>query len=100
MDDPSIRIEQLLWGTDWGASIVAHSQPTKDPPMYWDQISDRGLPAHQPDYWGTSLRQLEKYAWMEELPQDELNLILGGNACELLDIEPPHTRLFPNYLDT
>ncbi|MFC6723550.1 amidohydrolase family protein [Halobium palmae] len=97
-NDPSIDISQLLWGTDWGASMVAHSQPTKDPPMYWDQIQSRGLPAHQPDYWGTSIRQLKKFVWDEELPQDEFNLILGGNACRLLDIEPPETRLFPEYL--
>ncbi|WP_336022810.1 amidohydrolase family protein [Halobellus salinisoli] len=98
MDDPSIDLSQLLWGTDWGASIVAHSQPTKDPPIYWDQISERGLPAHQPDYWGTSLRQIEKYTWDEELPQDELNQILGGNACDLFGFEPPESRMFPEYL--
>jgi len=98
MNDPNISIEQLLWGTDWGASIVAHGQPKEDPPMYWDQIDSRGLPAHQPDYWGTSLRQLEKYVWETELPQDEFNQLLGGNACELLDLDPPETRLFPQYV--
>ena len=98
LNDPNIAIDQLLWGTDWGASIVEHSQPNEYPPMYWDQISDRGLPAHQVDYWGSSHRQLLKYALENDLPQDDLNLIMGGNAVRLLDLEVPETRLFPNYV--
>lgn len=99
LNDPNIGPEQLLWGTDWGASIVEHSQPHDYPPMYWDQIKDRGLPAHQVDYWGSSFRQLLKYSLEYNLPQDDLNLILGGNACRLLDIEPPEKRLFPEYVE-
>jgi predicted TIM-barrel fold metal-dependent hydrolase len=29
-----------------------------------------------------------------DLSQDDLNLILGGNAARLFGIELPHTRLF------
>jgi hypothetical protein len=35
-----------------------------------------------------------------DLSQDDLNLILGGNAARLFKIELPHTRLFsvmPDY---
>lgn len=99
MNDPNISIEQLLWGNDWGASMPQYHQPGEDPPMYWDQINDWGLPAHQVDYWGSSQRQLWKYALETDLPQDDLNLIVGGNAVRLFDIEVPHSRLFPDYID-
>ena len=98
LNDPNIGIEQLLWGGDWGASMVEHSNRGGDPPMWWDQIQSRGLPAHQVDYWGSAQRQLLKFATETDLPQDELNMILGGNAVRLFDLEPPETRLFQNYL--
>jgi len=99
LNDPNIGIDQILWGTDWGASMVEHSQPNEDPPFYWEQISDRGLPAHQSDYWGPSLRQLQKFAMEQDLPQEELNLILGGNAVRLFDIEVEDDRMFQHYVD-
>ena len=99
LNDPNISIEQILWGTDWGASMVEHSQPNEDPPYYWEQINERGLPAHQSDYWGPSLRQLQKFAMEQDLPQEELNLILGGNAVRLFDIEVEDDRMFRNYID-
>ncbi|WP_139173404.1 amidohydrolase family protein [Halogranum gelatinilyticum] len=97
MNDPNISVEQLLWGSDWGASMIQHSQHHEYPPTYWEQINSRGLPAHQVDYWGATQRQLLKYAMETDLPQDDLNLILGGNAARLLDLELPHTRMFPDY---
>jgi hypothetical protein len=53
------------------------------------------------DYFGWSLRQLGKAADMFDLPQDDLNLILGGNAVRLFKLEDklPHTRLFKQYLN-
>ena len=99
LNDPNIGVEQVLWGNDWGASMVQHHQPGEYPPTYWEQISDRGLPAHQSDYWGAGLRQLLKYAMEVDLPQDDLNMILGGNAVRLFDLDVPETRLFPEYID-
>ncbi|WP_336365235.1 amidohydrolase family protein [Halalkalicoccus salilacus] len=98
LKDPNISIDQILWGTDWGASMVQHSQPQESPPTYWEQIKNRGLPAHQVDYWGASLRQLLKYSLEEDLTQDDLNLILGGNAVRLLDLEIPQDRIFSEYI--
>lgn len=99
LNDPNIGIDQILWGTDWGASMPQVSQPGEDPPMYWDQVVDRGLPAHQVDYWGGSLHQLLKYSLETDIPQDELNLILGGNAVRLFDLDVPDDRMFQQYVD-
>jgi len=103
MNDPDIGPDQLLWGTDWGASMIAKSNnsesPMDFPSIRWEQFSSDGVPAHQPDYWGTSLRMLNKYAMDHDVPQDELNKILGGNFCDLYDIEPPHKRLFPEFIE-
>jgi len=40
------------------------------------------------------LRQVDKMANKLDLSQDDLNLILGGNAARLFNIELSHTRLF------
>ena len=88
--DPNIGPEKLLWGTDWGASIPFHSQPGRYPPAYAVQVRSRGPVGHQVDTWGWSLRELARL----RIPQDDLNLILGGNAARLFKLEPPLRRLF------
>lgn len=98
LNDPNIAIDQIMWGNDWGASMVQHHQPNEYPPTYWEQISSRGLPAHQPDYWGASFRQILKYSMEHDLPQDELNLIMGGNAARLLDLPIPDHRMFQEFV--
>jgi predicted TIM-barrel fold metal-dependent hydrolase len=59
-----------------------------------DQSRKDGVPAHMPDIQGWSLRQLDKL----DIPQDDLNLILGGNAVRLFKLKVPHTRMFKEYL--
>ncbi len=98
MNDPNIEVDQLLWGNDWGASMVQHHQPNEDPPVFWEQIASRGLPAHMPDYWGASFRQIFKFAQEVDLPQDKLNLIMGGNAVRLFDLDAPDDRMFEDYV--
>lgn len=94
--DLDIGVEKLIWGTDWGASIPQVSQPGHYPPTYPNQVRSWGLPVHQVDIYGWSLRQLDKL----EITQDDLNLILGGNSVRLfkLDDKVPHKRLFKEYL--
>lgn len=98
--DPNIGVERLLFGTDWGASIPQQWVPGFKPASFADQSRKQGIPAHQVDYYGWSLRQLGKAADQLDLPQDDLNLILGGNAVRLFKLEDkvPHTRLFKQYL--
>ena len=94
--DPNISAEKLVWGTDWGASIPVQWRPGGYPKTYFDQNRQQGLPTHQVDYLGWSLRQLDKL----DIPQDDLNLILGGNAVRVFQLEDkvPHNRLFKEYI--
>jgi len=88
--DPNVGPEKLLWGCDWGASIPFHSQPGQVPSEYAVQLRKQPPPAHQVDVWGWALRQLSKL----DIIQDDLNLILGGNAARLYGLKPPLSRLF------
>jgi predicted TIM-barrel fold metal-dependent hydrolase len=88
--DPNIGPEKLLWGTDWGASIPFTYQPGNQPPAYAVQLRKQGVVRHQVDVWGWSLRQVTAL----DAPQDDLNLLLGGNAARLFNLSLPHTRLF------
>ncbi|MCL1806020.1 MAG: amidohydrolase family protein [Clostridiales bacterium] len=96
LKDPNIGVEKLLWGTDWGASCTMQTwMPGCVPETYVNQDISLGPPSHQCDIWGWSLRELGRL----NIPQDDLNLILGGNAVRLLGIKTPHTRLFKEYLN-
>ena len=88
--DPNIGAEKLLWGCDWGASIPFHAQYGNHPPAYAVQLRKQPLVRHQVDVWGWSLKQLLRL----DIVQDDLNLILGGNAARLFGLPVPHTRLF------
>jgi len=88
--DPNVGAEKLLWGCDWGASIPFHAQYGNSPPAYAVQLRKHPIVAHQVDVWGWSLKQLLRL----DIVQDELNLILGGNAARLFGLKLPHTRLF------
>jgi predicted TIM-barrel fold metal-dependent hydrolase len=88
--DPNIGPEKLIWGTDWGASIPFHSQIGHKPPAYAVQLRKQKLVRHQVDMWGWSLKQLNNL----DIVQDDLNLILGGNAARIYKLTVPHNRLF------
>jgi predicted TIM-barrel fold metal-dependent hydrolase len=88
--DPNVGPEKLLWGTDWGASIPIYSQHGRKPPSYAVQLRKQGVVTHQVDVWGWSLRQLAGL----DIGQDDLNLILGGNAVRLFKLKFPLTRMF------
>jgi predicted TIM-barrel fold metal-dependent hydrolase len=93
--DPNIGCERLVWGTDWGAASSPQSwMPGQVPETFCNQDINAGLPAHQIDIFGWSLRELGKL----NIPQDDLNLILGGNACRMLGIKTPFTRMFKEYI--
>ncbi|MER7182323.1 amidohydrolase family protein [Streptomyces hyaluromycini] len=94
--DPNIGPEKLIFGTDWGASIGCHSQPFGQPSSYFVQDRRSGPIRHQADYWGWGLRELTRV----RMAQDDMNLILGGNAARLYKLQTPFSRIFrPTYLD-
>jgi predicted TIM-barrel fold metal-dependent hydrolase len=88
--DPNVGAEKLLWGCDWGASIPFHAQYDSLPPSYAVQLRKQPVVQHQVDVWGWSVKQLLRL----DIVQDDLNLILGGNAARLYHLKVPHTRLF------
>jgi predicted TIM-barrel fold metal-dependent hydrolase len=94
--DPNVTVTQLLWGADYGhVPQYVVMQPGGDPSTYatamkrWPRI-----PAYQPDWWGWMLHQIDKQR--DSLSQDEINLILGGNAARIWDLPVPHERMFMN----
>ena len=86
--DPNIGPSKLLWGTDWGASMQIYSQLGRFPPSYAVQLRDEGIPHYQVDYWGWSLRELTSV----RMSQDDMNLILGGNAARIFGSRRPASR--------
>jgi predicted TIM-barrel fold metal-dependent hydrolase len=88
--DPNIGPEKLVWGTDWGASLPFHTQIGHTPQAYPVQIRNQPLVRHQVDCWGWSLKQVSAV----NIAQDDLNLMLGGNAARLFKLDVPHSRLF------
>jgi predicted TIM-barrel fold metal-dependent hydrolase len=92
LTDPSVGCEKLLWGTDWGASLPVYSNIGRYPAGYTRQNVKAGIIGYQHDIWGWSLRQLAKL----DISQDDMNLILGGNAVRLYNLRTPGglTRMF------
>jgi predicted TIM-barrel fold metal-dependent hydrolase len=88
--DPNIGPEKLIWATDWGASIPIYTQLGQKPATYAMQLIKEEVVKHQVDVMGWSLRQLSRL----DISQDDLNLILGGNAARLYKIKSPLTRMF------
>jgi len=91
LNDPNVGAKKLLWGTDWGASIPIHVVPGQQPNGgYAVQVKGKGPVKHQVDMWGWSLRQMLGL----EISQDDLNLILGGNAIRIYKLPFALTRMF------
>ena len=59
-----------------------HSQLNRYPPGYICQDLKQGIPCHQVDIWGWSLKQIQRL----DINQDDMNLILGGNAARLYNL--------------
>jgi len=90
LSNPNVGPEKLIWGTDWGASIPQVTRIGCDPQSYAMQVRKEGIPTYQPDVMGWSLKQVAAL----NISQDDLNLILGGNALRIYKIDFPITRMF------
>jgi predicted TIM-barrel fold metal-dependent hydrolase len=92
LQDPGIGPEKLVWGTDWGASLPVYQYPSPDSHGYTRQNVKEGIVRNQVDIWGWSLKQIERL----HISQDDMNLLLGGNALRLYNLKLPGglTRMF------
>lgn len=94
VEDPNVTVTQLLWGADYGhVPQYVVMRPGSDPSSCvtsmkrWPRI-----PPYQPDWWGWMLHQIDKLR--DSMSQDEINLILGGNAARIWGLPVPHERMF------
>ena len=90
LSDPNVGAEKLMWGTDWGASIPTQTQIGQHPQTFAAQVGKEGLVTHQVDVMGWSLKQVSRL----DISQDDMNLILAGNALRVYKIDFPLTRMF------
>ena len=92
--DPNVGVTQLIWGSDYGhvpQYIVANQGG--DPSSFSTMMKRWPIvPHYQPDWWGWGLHQIDKLR--DLLTQDEINLILGGNAAKLWRLPVPYERMF------
>jgi len=91
--DPNIGAKKLVWGCGWGQGNLMQQWMPGEVPTTYNSVNIYAEQTQlQPDVWGWSLREIGRL----NIPQDDLNLILGGNAAYLLKIDTPvpYERLF------
>ena len=91
--DVNIGAKKLLFGTGWGQGNLAQQRMPGQVPETFN-VRNMNLYENKPtwprpketsDIWGWSLRELGRL----NIPQDDLNLILGGNAVHLFKLKTP-----------
>ena len=97
--DVNIGPSKILWGTGWGQPNLSQQRmPGQVPETFTvTNLAEAGYgPAyhrgsqHTINIWGWSLSQLGRL----NIPQDDLDLIMGGNAVQLFDIKTPLPKEF------
>ena len=93
--DVNIGAEKILWGCGWGqGNLVQQRMPGQIPETYNVRNLTLGqnvagklwvTPKDTNDIWGWSLSQLGRL----NIPQADMNLILGGNAAHLYNLKTP-----------
>ena len=97
MEDPNVGPTQLLWGSDYGhvpQYITVDERRRGKMPVSFSTSHKRwpAVPEYQVDWWGWMSHQITKLKdWYS---QDEINLILGGNAAKLFKLPVPYERMF------
>ena len=97
MEDPNVGPTQLLWGSDYGHVPQYLTQDVrrngKMPASFCTSMKRwTPVPAYQTDWWGWGVTQITKLK--EWYSQDEINLVLGGNAARLFKLPVPFERMF------
>ena len=94
LKNPNVGVTQLIWGCDYGnvpQYIIANEG--MDPPSFASPIKKWPWTiSYQTDWWGWALHQIDKIR--DWVTQDDINLILGGNAAKLFKLPVPFERMF------
>jgi predicted TIM-barrel fold metal-dependent hydrolase len=89
LQDINIGAGKLLWGSGWGQpNLTQQRMPGQIPETYTAVDMTKGGYAgtkHTINIWGWSLSQIGRL----NVPQDDLDLIMGGNAVHLFNIKTP-----------
>jgi predicted TIM-barrel fold metal-dependent hydrolase len=96
LKNPNVGATQLIWtGGDYGnVPQYITSHPGQEPSSYGTSMKRwPRIPSYQTDWWGWALHQITKLR--DWVTQDEINLILGGNAAKILKLPVPFERMFP-----
>jgi predicted TIM-barrel fold metal-dependent hydrolase len=83
--DDNIGPKQLVWGGEWGCMPTEFTRTEKS--ALW--LNNRPVDYSSPDYMGTAITELRKVKQMGILTQDEINMVMGGNAAKLFKIPTP-----------
>lgn len=92
LKNPNVGATKLIWGGEYCAIprlYISRAQRPADTCRLTDT-------SFQTDWWGWGLNQIRKVRDWGWATQDELNLILGGNAARVFKLPVPHERMFPN----
>lgn len=97
VEDPNVGPTQLLWGSDYGhvpQYLTTNPARAGMMPESFSTSMKRWMPvpAYQCDWWGWEVTQIERLK--QCVGQDEINLILGGNAAKLFKLPVPYERMF------
>jgi len=94
LNDPNVGPTRLIWGGDYGnVPQYIMANPGGNPSSYSSVIKKfPGVPYYQIDWWGWALHQIRKLK--DWVTQDEINLLLGGNAAKIFKLPVPYERMF------
>ena len=94
LKDPNVGAPHLIWGGDYGnvpQYIVAN--PGREPSTFSSSMKRwPPVPHYHIDWWGWALHQIHKIR--DWVTQDEINLIMGGNAARIWRLPVPYERMF------
>jgi hypothetical protein len=102
LKDPNVGATQLIWtGGDYGNCpqyIFSRTGMRYLAPSGASGTTTRKFPItpkYQTDWWGWCLHEIRRLKDRYLATQDEINLILGGNAAKVYKLKVPHPRMFP-----
>ena len=92
LKDPNIGAKKLVWGCAPGQPHGQAWMPGCVPETFTQMLIEQEPTRHRTDIWGWSMTQLGRL----NIPQDDMNLIMGGNAAFLYKLKTPlpYDRMF------